>query len=126
MGVKYNVVSRKNPRDREAPAKYYPVLNSTGRTNQRRLAQRGSQMSTLNSADLAAALEILLSLIPEELAAGNIVDLGDFGTFRLTISADGAETPEEVSVHLIKRVAVIFSPGPEFKIALSRIKFERL
>jgi len=126
MSVKYNIVARKNPRDPAAPPKYYPVLNSTGRTNQRGLANRGSQMSTLNAADLAAALEILLSLIPEELAAGHIVDLGDFGTFRQTIKANGADSPEEVSAHNIERLSVIFTPGPEFKLALNRTKYEKL
>jgi predicted histone-like DNA-binding protein len=126
MAVKYNIVARKNPRDPEAPPKYYPVLNSTGRTNQRGLAIKGSQMSTLNSADLAASMEVLLTQIPAELAAGNIVDLGDFGTFRLTIKAKGAEKAEEVSAHNIERLSVIFTPGPEFKLALTRTKYEKL
>jgi len=126
MSVKYHVVARKNPRDPEAPAKYYPVLNSTGRTNQRGLAQRGSQMSTLNAADLAAAIEIMLTVIPEELLDGKIVDLGDFGTFRLTIKAKGSDSEGEVSSNNVERLSVIFSPGPEFKLALTRTKYEKL
>lgn len=126
MSVKYNVVARKNPRDLEAPPKYYPILKSTGRTNQRSLAQKGSQMSTLNAADLAAAMEVLLSLIPVELAAGNIVDFGDFGTFRLTIKTEGSDTEEQVSANNIKGRSVIFAPGNEFKLALDRVKYEKM
>lgn len=125
MAVKYNIISRKNPRDPEAPPKFYPVLNSTGRTNQRSLAQKGAQISTLSAADLAASMEVLLSLIPEALAAGHIVDLGDFGTFRLTINAEGSDKMEEVSMHKIKQVAVRFTPGAEFKQMLNRAKFEK-
>jgi nucleoid DNA-binding protein len=31
-------------------------------------------------------------LIPEELLEGKIVDLGDFGSFRLSIKAEGSDT----------------------------------
>ena len=99
MTIKYNVMPRHNPRDPEAPKRYYPVVKSSGRTNQRGLARKGVGISTLSAADLAAAMEVLLDLIPQELMAGNIVDLGDFGTFRLSVKAEGADTPEEVKAN---------------------------
>ncbi|MCA9932618.1 MAG: DNA-binding protein [Ardenticatenaceae bacterium] len=125
MSVKYTVVAKKNPRDPESPPKYYPVINSKGRTNQRALAVKGSRESTMGAPDLAATMESLLALIPEELIAGNIVDLGDFGTFRLSIKGEGADTEEEVTSHNIKRLTVIFTPGKEFKLALSRVEYEK-
>ena len=126
MSVKYNVVARKNPRDPEAAPKYYPILKSSGRSNQRSLAQKGEKLSTLSAADLAAAMEVLLSLIPEELASGNIVDLGDFGTFRLSLKSEGSDTADAVSAHNVKRLSVLFSPGKEFKHALGRVQYEKL
>jgi len=126
MSVKYNVVPKKNPQDREAPAKFYPVVNSSGKVNQRNLAQKGSLQSTLSAADLAAAMEILLTLIPQELMAGNIIDLGDFGSFRLSVKAEGSETAEEVTAHNVKSVKVRFTPGKEFKYAMSRVTFEKI
>lgn len=126
MSVKYNVVPKKNPRDPNAPPKYYPVVNSSGRSRQRNLANKGADISTLSAADLAAALEVLLKLIPQELAEGNIVDLGDFGTFRLSVNADGSDTPEAVTANNVKRLSVRFTPGKEFKYALERVQYEKL
>ncbi|MEZ4644442.1 MAG: hypothetical protein R3E31_17210 [Chloroflexota bacterium] len=83
MSVKYNIVPKKNPQDQAAPPRHYPVIKSSGRTTQRTLAQKGAQISTLSAADLAAAMETLLALIPQELMEGNIVDLGDFGLLSL-------------------------------------------
>ncbi|MCA9934502.1 MAG: HU family DNA-binding protein [Ardenticatenaceae bacterium] len=126
MTIKYNVMPRRNPRDTAAPSRYYPVVKSSGRTNQRGLAQKGVKMSTLSVADMAAATEIFLDLIPEELMAGNIVDLGDFGSFRVIIKAEGSDTPEEVNATKIIKVNVRFTPGKAFKDAMHQAVFEKL
>jgi predicted histone-like DNA-binding protein len=123
MTIKYNVMPRHNPRDPDAPQRYFPVVKSSGRTTQRGLARKGAKMSTMSAADLAAAMEILLDLIPEELMAGNIVDLGDFGSFRLSVKAEGSDTEEEVTAVNIKSLNVRFTPGKEFKDAMNRAKF---
>ncbi|MCA9961684.1 MAG: HU family DNA-binding protein [Chloroflexota bacterium] len=126
MPIKYHVMLRHNPRDPEAPKRYYPVVRSSGRTTQRNLAQKGARMSTLSAADLAAGLEVLLELIPEELMEGNIVDLGDFGSFRLSANTTGSDTLEEVKSYNIKSVNVRFTPGKAFKDAMNRATFEKL
>jgi predicted histone-like DNA-binding protein len=126
MTIKYNVMPRRNPRDPEAPPRYFPVVRSSGRTRQRDLARKGTKMSTMSAADLAAAMEILLDLIPEELMAGNIVDLGDFGSFRLSVKAEGSDSAEAVTATHIKGVNVRFTPGKEFKDTMNRAKFEKL
>jgi len=123
MSVKYNVVERANPSNREAPKKYYPSIVSSGRMTLRELAVEAASISTLSSADLAAALEIFLSIIPKELAKGNIVELGDFGSFWLKNNADGAETAEAVRADQISTLAPRFTPGKEFKKALDAIEF---
>ena len=72
-----------------------------------------------------AVLEALLTLIPREIANGNIVSLGDFGTFRLRIQSEGADTPEEVTARNIINVLPRFTPGKEFKQALSNTEFTK-
>lgn len=83
-------------------------------------------MSALTMADLAAALEVLLKLIPQELAAGNIVDLGEFGSFRLSVNASGTDTAVAATANHIRRLSVRFSPGKEFKHALERVQYEKI
>ena len=125
MAVKYTVVARGKPADPSAPKKYYPVIKSTGRVKARDLAQRAAEMSTLSPVDLAAALEAFLTIIPQELAQGNIVDLGDFGSFSVRISSTGADTADTVSAHHITRTSAAFRPGKEFKKYLADIEFEK-
>jgi hypothetical protein len=75
MTVKFNVVERGNPSNREAHRKFYPSITSSGRKSLRQLSARINEISTVSSADTMAVLEALLTITPEELAAGNIVDM---------------------------------------------------
>jgi nucleoid DNA-binding protein len=67
----------------------------------------------------------LLNLIPKHLAEGDIVDLGDFGIFRLTIGEEGTDTEAQVSSRNIKKVNMRFTPGKVFKEMLGKAQFEK-
>lgn len=123
MSVKFNIVERGNPSNREAPKKFYPSVQSTGRVTTRELAEMAAQRSTMSSIDMMAAIETFLAIIPEQLAKGNIVELGDFGNFWLRIEAEGAETEEAVRADLITGVKPRFNPGKFFKKVLDGIDF---
>lgn len=126
MSVKFNIVGRGNPSDPEAPKKFYPSLQSTGRMTLRELAEQASAMSTLTTMDMMAAIESFLTIVPRELAKGNIVELGDFGNFWLKSTADGVEVAEEVRGSQITSLMPRFMPGKEFKRALDATQFEKM
>ncbi len=123
MPIRYRVVPKKDPRDLTAPPRYYPTVVSSGRTDLRALAERIAKTSTVSTIDTMAMLEALLVVIPDELAHGRIVDLGDFGAFRLTIRASGEDSPEASGAHNIKDVRVQFRFGKGFKEVLKAVKF---
>jgi predicted histone-like DNA-binding protein len=125
MSVKFNVVERGNPSNPEAPKKHYPSVTSSGRLTMRQLAQEISKISTVSSTDTMAVLEAFLSTIPGELAKGNIVELGDFGSFWLKASTEGADTPEAVRASQINNLLPRFNPGKEFKKVLDTVEFEK-
>ena len=125
MSVKYNVVERGNPANPEAPKKFYPSIQSSGRVSTRELAERAAQMSTLTTVDVLAAIEGFLTIVPEELAKGNIVELGEFGTFWLKASSEGVETPAAVSGSQISNILPRFRAGKLFKRVIDRITFNR-
>lgn len=126
MSVKYNVVERVNPRDVEGPRKFYPSIQSSGRMTLRQLSGRISQMCTVSSPDTLAVLESLLTIIPQELADGNIVELGDFGNFWLRSNAEGAEEMDKVSASQVTNILPRFNPGKEFKKALTAVDFVKV
>lgn len=65
LSIKFNIVERGRPGHAGAPKKYYPSIQSTDRLSMRELAERASDMSTLTTADMMAAIEALLTIIPE-------------------------------------------------------------
>jgi predicted histone-like DNA-binding protein len=125
MSVKYNVVERANPRDREAPGKYYPSIFSNGRVTTREVAEMAAERSTLSTMDMMAAIESFLAIIPQQLAKGNIIELGDFGNFWLKSTADGVEDPATVRGDQITSLLPRFMPGKKFKMTLEHIEFEK-
>ena len=125
MTVKFNIVERGRPGHSEAPKKYYPSIQSTGRVSIRQLAERASEVSALSTPVMIAAIETLLAIIPEELARGNIVELGDFGNFWLRFSAEGVEDIARVRGDQITTLLPRFNPGKRFKRALAGVEFEK-
>ena len=126
MTVKFNIVERGRPGHNEAPKKYYPSLQSTGRVSIYELAERAGEISALSTPVMIAAIETLLAIIPEELAKGKIVELGDFGNFWLRFRAEGVEDIARVRGDQIRTLLPRFNPGKRFKQALATVKFKKL
>ncbi len=125
MAVKFNIVERGNPSNREAPKKFYPSIAASGRKTLRQIAGRISEISTVSNADTMAVMEAFLTVIPQELAAGNVVELGDFGNFWLKITSEGCDTPDGVRPSQIITILPRFNPGKEFKKVLKTLEYER-
>lgn len=125
MPIKYKVVARQNPADRSIPPKYYASAVSSGKTSLRALAQKISQISTVSTVDTVATLEALLQLIPAEIANGNIVKLGEFGSFGLTISSDGVDSEADFTTAKIKKNTVRFRPGKLFKNVIDAAGYQK-
>ena len=123
MTVKFNIVERANSSDRTALGKYYPSIQFTGRVTTREVAEMAAERSTLSTMDMMAAIESFLAIIPQQLAKGNIVELGDFGSFWLKTSSDGAELPDAVSAGQITTILPRFRPGKKFKGVLKTIEY---
>jgi predicted histone-like DNA-binding protein len=126
MSVQFNVVERGKPGSPETPKKFYPSIVSSGKVSQRDVAKRAAEMSTVSVADTAAVVENFLTIIAQELAKGNIVQLGEFGSFWLRTETEGADTAEEVRANQITNVLVKFTPGKEFQQVLDAITFEKV
>ncbi len=125
MPVKFNIVERGNPGNPQAPKKFYPSIQSSGRVTTRQLAEQAAKESTVSPADIMAAIESFLSVIPTKLAKGNIVELGDFGTFWLRTTSEGAVTVEEVRSSQITSLLPRFNPGRLFKHVLDGVEYIR-
>ena len=72
-------------------------MKSSGHADTDAIAKSINSMSTVSSVDTAAVLEVFLNVILDKLAEGNIVELGVFGTFRISVSSEGQEKAEGVT-----------------------------
>ena len=124
--MNYTVKERYNPKAPEEPRKYYAFPKATGNAGLRVLAKRITRESTVSMMDSLAVLEGLFQVIPDYLMAGNIVELGQLGSLRLSISSEGAENPDEFTVSMIRKTNILFRPGSEFKDELATVKFNRV
>jgi predicted histone-like DNA-binding protein len=122
--IKYKLKEQVDPRDVSAPKTFLPVKQKQETLTLRDFAKRISRESTVSSMDAMAVLEGLLQIIPDEIANGKIIKLGDFGTFRSTISSESAVSAEAFHVSKIKGLNVRFRPAKEFTKQISNIDFE--
>lgn len=126
MPVKYNVVERKNPLNQTAQPKFYAIAKADGEINLRAIAKEiAGGSTTVSDTDVLAVLNDLIKSIARHLNDGEIVKLGDFGTFRITLSSEGVETAEKVNTSVIKSSKINFRPGQDLQDMLRNVKYEK-
>jgi predicted histone-like DNA-binding protein len=125
MAVEYTLVERSNPSNPAAPKKWYAQAVSTGEVTLKSLCKQITQRCTVNSADTLAVLDALTQELVEQLGEGRIVRFGDFGSFQISISGEGADTKEQFHASLIKSEKVVFRPGATLKEMLKTLIFKK-
>lgn len=122
--MKVKTVPKRNPQNQAAPPKYYGNAVNAGTMTIEKLAKTIADRSSLSRGDIQNVLYNFLEQLPIFLEIGMSVQLGSFGTLRLSVESTGAETPEEFTVSNIKGVKTIFTPGVEFKDYLKKVNYE--
>ena len=109
------IITRKNPQDREAPPKFYASALHEVTVGLNELAVDISNRCTLRRSDVHGVLLAMMDLIPEHLAAGKIVTLGEIGTLCVNLKSEGSETEEEFLPSLVTGKKVVFRPTRELR-----------
>ena len=125
MPIKFNVVQRANPQNRNEPAKYYANIVGDGKTTLADLASYAAEMSTVSKADILAVLESTFGKIANDLADGKIVYVGEYFTLQAGGSSIGSDQEKDVSANSIKSVKAVFRPGKMIKNALKLATFRK-
>ena len=127
MAVKYNVIERKNPlKPTEAP-KFYASAKADGEVSFKALAKEiAGAGSTVSDTDVLAVLNDLTKVLVKYLAEGKIVRFGDFGSFQVSVSSNGAETAEKFTASNITGNKIQFRPGVDLKAMLATVKYEKM
>ena len=117
--VTYSVAPRINPRDKEAAPKYYGRVQANGDVNIREMSERIQQTCTVHKADVQAVLLALEDVITDALKGGEIVRLGDLGSFHARLASKGAVSEEDFTVENFRGIKVRFVPSSKLRFELS-------
>ena len=124
--VTNSVSPRINPKDKDAAPKYYGHVQASGDVSLREMSERIQQSSTVTKADVYAVLVALEDVIIDALKGGEIVRLGDLGTFQIGISSKGAATEDDYSDELITKARINFRPGTALVGILTNLSFKKV
>ena len=119
----YNNVQRVNPRDPKGARKWYPILKSVGQVDEHEVAKLVSDETTLNPKEAEMAVYQLEKVMERLLLDGHTVQLGELGSFSLTITGEACRGEKEVTPDKIKKVNLRFRAGKGIKAALAAAKF---
>ena len=119
MGLNYSIAMLKNPQNQDESAKAYAKSQITGELSLKELSRRVAAQTTASRAVIIATVENMI----DGLRAGEQVDFGDLGKFRLQITSRGAETAEKFTATNITGVNIQFIPGEDLKTIFSGLEF---
>ena len=126
MSIKYKVIERQNPLNREAPKKAYGIaLHGKNRKLAALAKELATYSTTTSEGDVFSVSIGLRDLIRKHLAEGDKVTIDGIGTFSINISSDGAESVDKFHQGLIKKPKVLFTPDAEMKEFLATVKYEK-
>lgn len=125
MALKFRVVKRKvlSGVDKDT-VKNYAMAKTSGTSGLDKLCKLICSRSTLSSADVKAVLDSLNWAMDLELSSGNVVQLGEFGNFRLSISSEGTTEEAAFDATKIKKARIIFFPGAALRTTRDMMDFE--
>jgi len=125
--VNYKLIPKKiNLGPNKGETKYYAIEVNKGEITLDTLANNIAHYSTLSRVDIVAVIAALVDEVHDGLANGNIVRLGELGSFRLTIGSEGVDCKDDFKKSMINKSRVQFNPGKRIKALYKKLKFRKV
>ncbi len=113
MAILYNRVLRKSPKNKSV--KYYVTPKSIKLLKLRDIAKEVAKNETLSPQEVEHVLNSFVESLQTMLLNGYSVRLGDWASFHITCSSEGAETMDTCRPSLIKTVRARVDFTKEFR-----------
>jgi len=123
--MKYKLIRKRNPSDPENYNKFHAIPVYNDLVSLKEISRYISKRSSLTSGDIVNVLTNLTEVLPEFLAEGKRVQLGDLGIFRLSFSSEGVDKESDFNVSKIRNTKIIFSPGKDMKNNIKNTRFKK-
>ncbi|HJD75292.1 MAG TPA: HU family DNA-binding protein [Bacteroides reticulotermitis] len=121
----FTSVLRRNMLEKEKPDLYYALAKRNGEVDINELAERIQRSCTVNWADVLCVLRALQTEMIESFRKGEVVRLGDLGSFFVTLRSSGTLILKDVKEGIIKGARVRFRPGKEIKDAMKTLAYSK-
>lgn len=126
MSIKFNVKKQKYDLAGNGVLKFYAKAQSSGVVNFNSICETISDRSTVTKGDVMAVLEGCIFAMKTALQNGNIVRLGDFGSFQVGIKSEGTLTDKEFTSSKIKSAHINFRPGASLNNMLDNLSYQKV
>ncbi len=123
MAIVYTKIQRINPQNPEADKKWFITPKRLALKTVKEVAECVSKNTTLSRGEVALVIDELQDTIKNYLLDGYTVQMGDWGSFLLTLNCEGAETELDCTSDKIQSVNIRFRPGSELRQAVNQAKF---
>jgi predicted histone-like DNA-binding protein len=123
MAVRLKKILKRNPQDL-TQSKWYLTQEKSENIGIKEIAREIEGRSALSLGDVRSVLSNLVEVLPVFLKLGQSVNLEGFGSFRVSVSSEGADRPEELNARRVKGVKLLFLPSADLKRNLEGITFE--
>lgn len=129
MPIKYKLIQRKNfSKDAQPDDKlYYASILSNGTATFEEVCESIAEETALTSADVKSCLDRLPRILTRHLREGRNVQLGEFGSFRLTLGSSGVENENDFkAATMMKRPGIVFTPGKTLQEMRDKVTYIRV
>ena len=122
--IEYSIYMMGNPIKPEEPQKAYAKNQVNEIWSIGKFAKHIADHNGVYSrGTVKGVLSDMCECLVEQLLNGNKIQLGELGTFSISISSEPAESLDKFTAKNIKAVNILFAPGEEFENLLSRAEF---
>lgn len=114
--MKYRLIQRKNPNDRDAAPKWYATPMNETPEDVKTMTSSATEYTTTAAIELESALELFGEYAKKKLLNGESIRIGNLGTLRLTFRSEGVDDIRKFKSHLmIHDARMLFTPTKEFR-----------
>ena len=115
MALNYSISMLSTPMKPGEAKKAYAKAQISQELTLKELSRLVAGQTTVSRADVSAVLIATVDNMIDSLRAGEQVDFGELGKFRLQITSRGAETAEKFTAANITGVNIQFVPGEDLR-----------
>lgn len=128
MPIKYRIVLKKDMRKGAAQGAqlYYGQVRSQEKTSFKKLCKLVSGYCTAKAGEVELVLDGLIYVLCMLLESGNVIQMGEFGNFRMVAGSKGSDTLKGFDPMMFKKARIVFSPGSMLRQLISEVTYDRL